>query len=98
VYADLWFISFGILLMISLGSYRCWFGDQWLSVRGLGLTEGSQDAVVSADHTEVLLLCTLVSLKVSGSVAPTGGILDFYSGGAMVTCGLSLDLSDSEGW
>lgn len=66
--------------------------------RGLGLTEGSQDAVVSADHTEVLLLCTLVSLKVSGSVAPTGGILDFYSGGAMVTCGLSLDLSDSEGW
>lgn len=55
----------------------------------------ARGAVVLADHTEVLLFCTLASLEISGIVAPTGGIFDFHSRGAMKTCGLH---SDSEGW
>lgn len=51
-----------------------------------------------ADHTEVLLLYTLVNLEVSRVVELTDGIFDFYSGGAMRMYGMSLDHRDSEGW
>lgn len=80
------------------GSYRSWFRDHWLKTKNLGLFVGTWDSVVLADHTEVLLFCTLATFEISRVVAPTGGIFDFHFGGAMKTCGLSLDHGDSEGW